>query len=150
MDRWVGPGRALSRRGLAWLLAALAVWNLLIASFLFLIHAWPVPIFLGLDFVGVLVAFRVSNARAAQRERVTVSAERVSITRHDGETAHTLWSSPTGFTRVIVERFERNARVRLAISGRTTTLGAALGVDDRLAFGRELERAVTAARAERW
>ncbi len=150
MDRRIGPGRALSPRGLFVLLAVLLFWNLLIAGFLLLIGAYPVPFFLGLDFLGVLIAFRVSNRRARRGERVRVDAERVRVTREDGAALTEVWSSPTGFTSVAVHRFQRGPRVQLRISGRGLTVGSALGAEARAHFGRELEAAIHAARNERW
>ena len=150
MDRRIAPGRALSPRGLFLLLAALLFWNLLIAGFLLLIGAYPVPFFLGLDFIGVVIAFRVSNARAKRGERVRVDAERVRITREDGAVATEVWSSPTGFTTVAVHRFQRGPRVQVRMSGRALTVGSGLGAAARSAFARELEQAIHAARSERW
>lgn len=151
MDRRIAPGRALSPRGLLLLLGGFLAANLLVAGFLLLIGAYPAPLFLGLDFVGVFIAFRVSNARARRGERVRVDAERVRVEREDASGRATeVWSSPTGFTRVAVHRFERGPRVQLRISGRALTVGTALGAAARQAFGRELEAAVRAARAERW
>ena len=150
LDRRIGPGRSLSPRGLVWLLAALLVWNLLIAAFLLLIGAYPVPIFLGLDLLGVVIAFRVSNARAARGERVRVDAERVRVTLGEGAREAEVWSSPTAFTSVAVHAFQRGPRVQLRLSGRALTVGAGLGGRERAAFARDLQAAVRAARAERW
>ncbi len=151
MDRRIAPGRALSPRGLVWLLVALIAANLAIMAFLFAIGAYPVPLFLGLDFLGVWIAFRVSNARARRGERVSVSATQVRVEREGARgPPAVVWSSPTGFTTVVVHRFQRGPRVQLRLSGRTLTVGESLGAAARQAFGRELEAAVIAARAERW
>ena len=151
MDRRIAPGRALSPRGLVWLLLALLAANLLIMAFLFAIGAYPVPLFLGLDFLGIWIAFRVSNARARRGERVSVSAEQVRVERDGGRgPPAVVWTSPTAFTTVAVHRFERGPRVQLRLSGKALTVGASLGAVARQAFGRELEAAVIAARAERW
>ncbi|MBE7217280.1 MAG: DUF2244 domain-containing protein, partial [Caulobacteraceae bacterium] len=69
LDRRITLGRPLPPRALAALLAGLLAANLLIMGFLLLIGAYPVPLFLGLDFAGVWIAFRVFNARARRGER---------------------------------------------------------------------------------
>ena len=152
MDAVLTPNRSLSRQGLYILLAVLAAYNLLVMVFLLVIGAFPVPIFLGLDFIGVLIAFRVSNRRAGWAERVRVTAERVQVTLRRSEGAEqTVWSSPTAFTRVALEQAgEHESRLRLRLSGRTHSVGASLSPTERLSFAEALERAIRSARAERY
>ena len=151
LDRRIAPGRALSPRALLHLLLAVAAANLLVMAVLVAIGAWPVPLFLGLDVVGVLIAFRVSNRRARRGEVLRVDAERVRVLREgDRGPPAVVWSSPTAFTTVGVHRRRRGPEVRLSMSGRATTVGAALGASARAALGRELQEAVRRARAERW
>ena len=151
MDALLTQNRSLSRRGLWVLLALLAAYNLLLMVFLLVIGAFPVPIFLGLDFVGVLIAFRVSNRRARRAERVHVTAERVQVSHRLAEgSERTVWSSPTAFTRVALEQAgEPEARVRLSLSGRAFSVGSSLSPDERSGFAEALERAICSARAER-
>ncbi len=151
MDALITPNRSLSKGGFYVLLGVLAAYNLLIMGFLLLIGAFPVPIFLGLDFLGVLIAFRVSYRRGAFVERVQVSAELVRVLRRDRGLERTVWSSPTAFTRVSVENAgEHEARVRLRLSDRMLSVGASLSPNERTDFGSALERAILSARAERW
>ena len=152
MDAVITPNRSLSRRGLYILLGGLAAYNLLVMAFLFVIGAFPVPIFLGLDFAGVLIAFRVSNRRAGWAERVRVTAERVQVShRRSKGPEQTVWSSPTAFTRVALERAgEPESRVHLSLSGRTLSLGASLSPAERSSFAEALERAIRSARSERY
>ena len=151
MDALLTQNRSLSKRGLWMLLGLLAAYNLLLMIFLLVIGAFPVPIFLGLDFAGVLIAFRVSNRRARRAERVHVTAERVQVShRCDRGTELMVWSSPTAFTRVALERAgEPEARVRLSLSGRALSVGASLSPDERSSFAEALEGAIRSARAER-
>ena len=152
MDALLTPNRSLSRRGLWILLAVLAAYNLLVMVFLLAIGAFPVPIFLGLDFVGVLVAFRISNRRAGRAERVHVTAERVQVSHRPPQgSERTVWSSPTAFTRVALEQAgEHEARISLRLSGRALRVGASLSPGERSSFAAELERAIRAARMERY
>lgn len=151
MDAVITPNRSLSQRGFALVIGALAFINLLTATFFLSIGAAPVPVFLGLDVLAVFVAFKVSYRRARTAERVQVSAEEVRVRHESPQGARTVWRSPTAFTRVALEAVgEQDNRVRLLLSGRGLTVGAALSPKERRDFGRALEAAVGRARAERW
>lgn len=146
MDAVITPNRSLSKRGLMIIMGGLLAYNLLVGAFLIAIKAFPVPIFLGLDFVGVWLAFHISNRRARRAERVRVSAETVEVERSNV----TVWSSPTAFTRVALEDAgEPEARVELRLSGRAVTVAAALSPGERAAFATALQRAILAALQER-
>ena len=150
MDAVITPNRSLSKRGLYIVLGIMAAYNLLLAVFLLAIGAFPVPIFLGLDFAGVAFAFHISNRRARRAERVRVSAERVEVERSQAGKPLIVWSTPTAFTRVALEDAgEHHVRVELRLSGEAVTVGAALSPDERAAFAQSLERAIAAARGER-
>jgi uncharacterized membrane protein len=151
-DAVITPNRSLSKRGLTILLSVMIALNLLVGGFFLAIGALPVPLFLGVDVLGVLIAFRVSNRRSAgQRERVQVSAEEVRVQHELGEAVKVVWRSPTAFTRVEVEGQERSdTRVRLRLSGRSRVIGRALSPGERIELAGALEGAIRSARAERY
>ena len=149
MDATITPNRSLSRQGFALLLTELIAINCVTATMFWIAGAWPVPVFLGLDVLAVFIAFRVNNRAARLSERVQVSAEEVRVRYETPDAARTVWTSPTAFTRVALED-EPASRVRLTLSGRKLTVGAALSPRERAAFGRALEAAVQRARSERW
>ena len=112
--------------------------------------AWPAPIFLGLDVLGVYVAFRVSYHRAAMRERVVVTADQVQVLRERAGASRPVWSSPTAFTRVDLDRTGRHgAQLRLALSGKRLRIGQALGPRQLQDLAEAIEAAIRSARAER-
>lgn len=147
LDRRIAPRRALSPRGLAILLGALVAWNVVVGGVLWAVGAWPVPVFLGLDVAGVALAFAVSNRRARDGERVSVSSEAVSVERGDGEV---VWIAPPTWTRVETPAAGSRSPLRLSASGRSVVVGAALGAAERRRFGQALKHAVAAAREPRW
>jgi uncharacterized membrane protein len=98
----------------------------------------------------VFVAFQVSFRRARTAERVRVSADEISVRYETPEGARTIWRSPTAFTDVALDNARQTPRVRLGLSGRRLTVGAALSPRERIDFGHALERAVARARAERY
>jgi len=150
MDAMITPNRSLPRVGFYWLLGVLIVFNLIMAAFFVVMGAFPVPVFLGLDVLGVFIAFRVSYARGKLAERVRVSAEEVHVAYEAQGRSRTVWRSPTAFTAVALEQAgQHEARVRLRLSGRRLTVGQALSPKERGEFADALERAILTARAER-
>jgi uncharacterized membrane protein len=150
LDAVLTPNRSLPRRGLYALLGVLAAANLATAVLMVVaLHAAPVPIFLGLDFLAVLLAFRASYRQGRQCERVQVSADEVRVLHEIGARRRTVWRSPTAFTRVAVEGEAEEARVRLMLSGRSLTLARQLSPKERVDFGQALAQAIGRARAER-
>ena len=150
LDRQITPERSLPMTGFKVLLGALITVNLVVAVFFVAIGATPVPIFLGLDVLGIFVAFRISYRRAATRERVVITADEVRVLRELDGKARTVWSSPTAFTRVDLDRSGRyGAELRLALSNKRLRIGQALGPREREELAPSIEAAIASARAER-
>jgi len=151
MDAVITPNRSLPRVGFLWLMGALVLFNGLMAAFFLAIGALPVPVFLGLDVLGVYIAFRASYASGRLAERVQVSAEEVRVAYEAQGRSRTVWRSPTAFTAVAVEALgEHDARVRLRLSGKRLTVARALSPKERGDFAYALEQAIQSAKAERY
>ena len=155
LDAVLRPNRSLPKQGLYVLLGVLFAWNVATAALMVLVlHAAPVPIFLGLDFLAIALAialaFRVNYRQGQQSERVQVTADEVSVRYEIGARGRTVWRSPTAFTRVELDGEAEDARVRVKLSGRSLTLARQLSPRERVDFGQALEQAVRRARAERY
>ena len=151
MDATITANRSLSPGAFKILLAGVVAYNLVVMAFMLVIGAFPVPVFLGLDVVGLYIAFRASNRRMEQAERVQVTADRIEVARGVRGHERTVWRSPTAFTRVAVENpGEHAARVRLSVSRRSLSIGAALSPGERQGFADALQQAILTARAERY
>ncbi|HUO23019.1 MAG TPA: DUF2244 domain-containing protein [Caulobacteraceae bacterium] len=151
LDAVLRPNRSLPKAGLYVLLGGLAVVNIATAALMVLaFKAAPVPIFLGLDFLAVTLAFRASYRQARQAERVQVSADEVQVTHEIGQSRRTVWRSPTAFTRVELEGEDEDAHVRLRLSGKSLIVARQLSPGERSAFARRLQDAIRRARAERY
>src|SRR3569623_2013092 len=132
LDAVLTPTRSLSRTGLYVVLGILALFNSLVAILFFAMGAKPIPIFLGFDFLAVLLAFHVSYKQARRRERVQVSADEVRVVHEVGAQKRTVWRSPTAFTRVEVEaRGEPEVRVTLALSRRRLVVAGQVSPQER-------------------
>jgi uncharacterized membrane protein len=151
LDELIIPHRSLSRRGLFVVIGLLVSLNLAVGIVFVILGAPPIPVFLGLDVLAVIIAFRVSYRQARRRERVQVTADDVRVMREIGAESNMVWRSPTAFTRVLLEEpREDEARVRLALSGRRMTIGGALGAEGRRKLARRVEDAIRAAKRERY
>jgi uncharacterized membrane protein len=151
LDAVLTPTRSLSRTGLYVLLGVLALFNILVAILFLVMGAKPVPIFLGLDFLAVLLAFHLSYRQARRRERVQVSADEVRVVHEVGAQKRTVWRSPTAFTRVEVEaKGQPEVRVTLALSRRRLVVAGQVSPQERTDFADALEAAIRSARAERY
>ena len=150
LDTLITPERSLPLSGFKVLLGVLIAINLIVGSIFLAMGAWPAPVFLGLDVLGVYVAFRISYRRAATRERVVVTADQVQVLKELGGKASPVWSSPTAFTRIDLDRSGRHgADLRLALSNKRLRIGQALGPREREGLAEAIEAAIRSARAER-
>ena len=148
MDAVITPHRSLSRKGFIVLISVLTGINTLTAIIFLAMRAAPVPLFLGLDVIAVVVAF-VASGRAAQRkERIQVTAVEVRVVLETPEGEHTIWQSPTAFTRVALAGAEGEADVQLRLSDRAVDVARALTRSERRDFAAALERAIRRARAD--
>lgn len=151
LDAALQPRRSLSKRGFAVLVVVFGTFNLALAAMFKLAGAPFVPMFLGLDALALILAFHLSYRSARQIERVRVTADAITVSRETPRSRRTIWTSATAFTRVeVADPDEHEAKVTLSSKGEGVTLAAALSPKERVAFGRELEAAIVAARAERW
>jgi uncharacterized membrane protein len=151
LDAVLTPTRSLSRTGLYVLLGVLAFFNIAVAILFLAMGAKPIPIFLGLDFLAVLLAFQASYRQARQRERVQVTADEITVLHEIGRRRRTVWRSPTAFTRVSVEaRDLPEAKVVLMLSGKSCVVAGQMSPQQRVDFADTLQAAIKSARAERY
>ena len=151
MDAVLTGNQSLSPRAAKRLLWSIAAIFLVFGFLLSRIGAGPAPIFLGLTFAGLAVAFSAQARKARAVEVVRVSAEQVVVLRRRGARDQVVWRSPTAFTRVELETpDDDSALVWLRLSRAATTVAGALGPSERRQFAVALRRAIQAARAERY
>ena len=150
MDAVITPHRSLSSRGFIVLIGVLTAINATSAGFFVLLGAGPVPIFLGLDLLAVIVAFTASNRMARRQERIQVTAAEVRVTLHSPKGEQTVWVSPTAFTWVALIGTAGDAEdLRLRLSDRELRVARALSRPERLAFAKALDTAIWRARSNR-
>jgi uncharacterized membrane protein len=149
MDAVITPPRSLSRRGFIVLISVLTAINTFTAILFLLLHAALVPIFLGLDVCAVAAALVASLRAARRRERIQVTAQEVRVVLESPGGAHTVWQSPTAFTRVaLVGEADDETDVQLRLSDRVLAVARSLSRSERRDFAVALERAIRRARAD--
>jgi uncharacterized membrane protein len=147
MDAVITPHRSLSRRGFIVLISVLTAINTATAAVFLAMRAAPVPLFLGLDLIAVVVAFVASRRAALKRERIQVTTAEVRVVLESPKGEHTIWQSPTAFTRVaLVGPDEDDADLQLRLSDRALGVARALTRSERRDFAVALERAIRRAR----
>jgi uncharacterized membrane protein len=144
----LSPHRSLGRGG--FLLVMLAVGGMSFAAGLvfFLLGAWPVVGFLGLDVLLVYVAFRASYRAAAAYEEVRVTPSELKLRKvsHRGEIAEwTLNPVWVRLERMASEEFGIE-RLFLVSHGRKLPVASFLGPNEKASFASALSAALGEAR----
>jgi uncharacterized membrane protein len=150
MDAVITPHRSMSSKGFIILIGVLTAINATSAAFFVMIGAGPIPVFLGLDLLAVIVAFAVSSRAARRQERIRVTALEVRVIQASPRGEETVWVSPTAFTSVALVGDAGDADfLRLRLSDRELRVARDLSRPERLAFAKALDRALWRARSGR-
>jgi uncharacterized membrane protein len=128
------PYRSLGRKGFVILMAVLIFLNFVAGTAFYMLGAWPVAPFLGVDVALVWWAFRKSYSNSLKEERIEVTAHELILQRFD----HDKQREELRFTRdwVKVELEEDKdrdliGRLFLRFRGERTEIGRFLGAHDR-------------------
>jgi uncharacterized membrane protein len=139
------PYRSLSRKGFVILMAVLIGLNFAAGTAFYLLGAWPIAPFLGLDVALVWWAFRKSYSDALKEERIEVTEHELVLRRFDHDTQREELHFTRGWVKVELE--EDRAReligsLYLRFKGERTEIGRFLGAHERQAFARLLRGAL--------
>jgi uncharacterized membrane protein len=145
MDAEITPNRSLPRAGFIAILMIVAAANGVAGVVFLMMGAWPAPIFLGLDVLALWFAFRASYRAGSRVERVQVSSAEIRVLHAE----RTVWTSPTAFTQVALERAGDDLRVFLALSGKRLSIARMLSPCERETFAEALQQAIASARMSR-
>lgn len=143
-DATLTPARSLDRRGFILLLALLVALNGYLALRLTLAGGWPILPFLGLDLVGIAVAFWLNTRAGRMAERIRLDRKALTVT-HVGPTgARRDWSFEPAWVRVALHE-RPNGRLTITTNGKGVAIAEFLSPRER----REVADALSAALAER-
>ena len=144
----ITPHRSLSGRGFLLVMALVGGLSFIGGMFFFLLGAWPVVGFLGLDVLLVYWAFRANYRAAAAFEEVTVTPSELRLRRvsHRGEVAE--WTLNPVWTRLDREKHEEFGLLKLFLvsRGRRLSVAGFLSPKERESFAAALSAALGEAR----
>jgi uncharacterized membrane protein len=144
----ITPHRSLSAHGFVAVMALVGGMSFIGGLFFFLLGAWPVIGFLGLDVALVYWAFRANYRAAAAFEEVTVTASELRVRRvsHRGHVAE--WTLNPVWTRLDREKHEEFGLLKLFLVSRGRRLAVAgfLSPKEKESFAVALSAALGEAR----
>lgn len=140
----LSPHRSLSADGFKWLIRGAIAANLMIGLPMYLLGAWPVMGFMGLDVFLLWFLFKRNYLDARRSETLVLTDRELIVDRRapDGEREeHRLdayWLK--------VELGEENARLVLSSRGNRIVIGRFLSPDERVKVAGQLKAALAALR----
>jgi uncharacterized membrane protein len=144
----ITPHRSLSGKGFVAVMALVGGMSFAGGLFFFLMGAWPVIGFLGLDVALVYWAFRANYRAAAAFEEVTVTPSELRLRRvsHRGEVAE--WTLNPLWTRLDREKHEEFGLLKLFLvsRGRRLSVAGFLSPKEKESFAAALSAALGEAR----
>lgn len=123
------PHRSLSPTGFWVIMGLLAAFSFLGGIMFWLVGAWPVIGFLGLDVLLVYIAFKASYAGGRAYERVRLSPDRLTVERVDPWGRRKDFALQPFWLRVDLDPEE--GRLCLSSHGRSLTIAAFLPPEER-------------------
>lgn len=142
------PHRSLGRRGFLILIGLLGSISFAIGLGFWMLGAWPVFGFFGLDLLAIYMAFRVSFARSRAAEEISVTTSELRVRRisHRGHVVewvlNPLW---VRLEKIVHEEFGIE-RLYLVSSGRRVSVASFLGAEEKASFAKALAAALETAR----
>ena len=142
------PHRSLGRTGFVVLMSFISVVSFVAGVAFWLMGAWPVLGFFGLDVLATYWAFRVNFRRAEASEEIVVTASELRVRRvsHRGHIVE--WV----FNPLWVQLDQKThaefgiERLYLVSRGRRVSIGNFLGADEKASFAKALMVALQAAK----
>jgi uncharacterized membrane protein len=142
------PHRSLSRTGFLVLMGFVCAVSFAAGVAFWLMGAWPVLGFFGLDALAIYWAFRINFRRAAAREEVSVTPSELRVRRvsHRGHVVE--WVLNPLWVRLDQKTHAEFGieKLYLVSRGRRISIGNFLGADEKASFAKALMAALQAAK----
>lgn len=149
----IWPHRSLSPRGFLLVMAALGFFAFCIGLGFFLLGAWPVIGFLGLEILVVWAAFKMNYRAAKRRQHLTATTNKLKIENVSPAGNRETTELPTAWVKVELtprEEPEMRSRQRQKVvvrsHGKTAEIGNFLHPAETPRLAREVSRMVDRAR----
>ena len=142
------PHRSLGPRGFLIFMLAVSAISFGTRLMFFLMGAWPIMGFMGLDVLLIYIAFRINFRALRLYETVDLTPEALTVTRVAPDGKEQSWHFNPYWVRVCVdERVGRSSVLSLASHGKRLVFGAFLTDPEREDFAAALEDALRRSRA---
>ena len=143
----ITPHRSLGPRGFLLVMGTLACFSFGAGLGFYLLGAWPVVGFLGLDVLLVWLAFRINYRQARQYERLSLTRDALTVERMTFYGERRAWTFQPAWLRVELERPpEPDSALYLASHGRRFAVAAFLSAQEKLELADALEAGLRRAR----
>ncbi len=139
------PHRSLSREGFVILMSVIAGSNFAGGLFFYLIGAWPVVGFMGLDVALIWLAFRANFVDARRAEHIEITAHELVLERIAERRPPQVTRFMRRWVRVELEEDRERELIGplyLRFHGKRTEIASFLGAHERLAFAKALQAAL--------
>jgi uncharacterized membrane protein len=142
------PHRSLGPKGFMILMAAVCVVSFATGLLFYLLGAWPVIGFMGLDVLLIYIAFKLNFRALRLYETVDLTDDALTVTRVAPSGKAQSWSFNPYWVRLsLQQRLGRSSELSLASHGRRLVFASFLSDDEREDFASALSSALTAARS---
>lgn len=141
----VTPYRSLSPKGFVILMSVIAGMNFAGGLFFYIIGAWPVIGFMGLDVALIWLAFRANFADARRAEHIEITAHELVLERIAERRPPQVTRFMRRWVRVELEEDRERELIGplyLHFRGNRTEIASFLGAHERLAFAKVLKAAL--------
>ncbi|HTJ58136.1 MAG TPA: DUF2244 domain-containing protein [Devosiaceae bacterium] len=142
------PNRSMSPRGIKIVIGLLCCLALLPGLIFYLVGAWPVVGFMGLDVLGLYWALTYSFRDGRRYEQVTLWADRLEVRQVSADGDEQTKTFNPQYVRLVIDRDfdERTTAIRLRSGEQEVLVGAFLNPDDKASFSRAFGSALRKAR----
>ncbi len=137
------PHRSLSPRGFVILMSAVCAVSFGAGLVFFLVGAWPVVGFFGLDVLLIYLAFRLSYRSGRRYETVSLTRAALTVSRVDPGGRRRSWRfQPTWLQVVMDDPPDHHSPLMLRSHGKSLSIGAFLTPEERFDLARALRQAL--------
>jgi len=144
-DAVLYPNRSLGQLGFVVLMSAIVAVSAAVGAGFFMIGAWPVTGFFGLDVVLVYLAFRWNYRQGRRAELIRLDHHGLVVCRVEPSGRHREWRFEPYWVRVAMDDPPRHdSQLVVSSHGRRLVLGAFLTPGERLEVANALQAALRA------
>jgi uncharacterized membrane protein len=138
------PHRSLSERGFLLLMLFISLLSFVAGLAFYLMGAWPVVGFFGLDLVAIYWAFKLNYRAALLSETIRLVDNALIVTRNNPRTACQEWRFQPYWVRVLLEEVnEYEGHMVLTSHGRRLTVGDFLSFEEKARLAAALRQALS-------